>query len=48
MILTVDNTEITGAKQFEGVVAKLDKSKAATVLVRRGETVNFLIIKPTR
>jgi serine protease Do len=48
VILTVDNTEITGAKQFETVVAKLDKSKAATVLVRRGETVNFLIIKPNR
>ena len=46
VILSVDNTEITSARQFESVVAKLDKSRAVTVLVRRGDTVNFLIIRP--
>ena len=48
VILSMDNTEITSAKQFESVVAKLDKSRAVTALVRRGDTVNFLIIRPTR
>ncbi len=48
VILSLDNTEITSAKQFESVVAKLDKSRAVTALVRRGDTVNFLIIRPTR
>jgi len=48
VILSIDNTEITGVKQFEAVVAKLDKSKAVTALVRRGDTVNFLIIRPAR
>jgi serine protease Do len=48
VILSIDNTEITGAKQFEAVVAKLDRSKPVTALVRRGDAVNFLIIRPGR
>jgi serine protease Do len=48
VLLSIDNTEVTSAKQFEAVVAKLDKSRAATVLVRRGDTVNFLILRPAR
>jgi serine protease Do len=48
VILSLDNTEITSARQFESVVAKLDKTRAVTALVRRGDTVNFLIIRPTR
>jgi serine protease Do len=46
VVLSLDNTEITGAKQFEALVAKLDRSKAVTLLVRRGDVVNFLIIRP--
>ncbi len=48
ILLSLDNTEVTSAKQFEALVAKLDKAKAVTVLVRRGDTVNFLIIRPSR
>jgi serine protease Do len=48
VILSLDNTEITSAKQFEAVVSKLDKARAITALVRRGDTVNFLIIRPVR
>ncbi len=48
VLLSVDNAEIANVKQFEAAVAKLDKSKAVTVLVRRGDTVNFLIIRPAR
>ncbi|MDH5541302.1 MAG: PDZ domain-containing protein, partial [Rhizobacter sp.] len=48
VILSLDNVEITGAKQFESLVTKLDKGRSVTVLVRRGENVNFLIIKPAR
>jgi serine protease Do len=48
VLLSLDNTEISSAKQFEALVAKLDKSRAATVLVRRGDGVNFLIIRPAR
>ena len=48
VILSIDNTEITGAKQFDAIVAKLDRTRAVTVLVRRGEWVNYLVIRPNR
>ncbi|MEP7100674.1 MAG: Do family serine endopeptidase, partial [Burkholderiales bacterium] len=48
VLLSIDNTEIASVKQFEATAAKLDKTKAATVLVRRGDVVNFLIIRPAR
>jgi serine protease Do len=48
VILSLDNTEVASAKQFESMVGKLDKSKPVTALVRRGDTVNFLIIRPVR
>ena len=48
VLLSLDNTEVTSVKQFDALIAKLDKAKPVTVLVRRGETVNFLIIRPTR
>jgi serine protease Do len=46
VLLTVDNTEVTSAKQFESLAAKTDKSRAVTVLVRRADIVNFVIIRP--
>jgi len=46
VILSLDNTEITSAKQFESVVGKVDKAKPVTALVRRGDWVNYLLIRP--
>jgi len=48
VILSVDNTEITDLRQFAGVAAKVEKSRAVSVLVRRGEWVNYLVIRPSR
>ena len=48
VLLSLDNTEVANAKQFEALALKLDKSKPVTVLVRRADTVNFLIIRPSR
>ena len=48
VLLSLDNTEVANVKQFEALVAKLDKAKPVTVLVRRADTVNFLIIRPGR
>jgi serine protease Do len=48
VILSIDNTEVSSAKQFESVVAKLDKARAVSVLVRRNEWVNYLVIRPNR
>jgi serine protease Do len=46
VILSLDNVEITSAKQFDAVAAKLDKARSVNVLVRRGEWVNYLVIRP--
>jgi serine protease Do len=46
VILTLDNTEITSARQFTTLVEKADRSKPLSVLVRRGEQSNYLIIRP--
>jgi serine protease Do len=48
VLLSLDNTEISGAKQFEAVVAKVDKSKPVNVLVRRGDWVNYVVIRQAR
>ena len=48
IILSLDNTEVSDSKQFAAVAAKADKAKAVTVLVRRGEWVNYLVIRPAR
>jgi serine protease Do len=48
VILSLDNTEITDARQFSSLAAKLEKSRAVSVLVRRGEWTNYLVIRPGR
>ncbi len=48
VILALDNTEISDVKQFMAVAAKAEKSRAVSVMVRRGEWVNYLVIRPGR
>lgn len=48
LILAVDNTEIQNAKQFQSVIAKLEKAKLINMLVRRGNVVNYLLLRPGR
>jgi serine protease Do len=48
VILSIDNTEVADVKQFGGLVAKLNKDKPVTLLVRRGEWVNYIVIRPAR
>ena len=48
IILSLDNTEITDAKQFAAVVTKVEKARAVSVMARRGEWVNYYVIRPAR
>ena len=48
VILEMDNTEIADLRQFLGVAAKVEKARAVSVKVRRGEWVNYLVIRPGR
>ena len=46
VILAMANTEISGVKEFEAVLAKLDKSKPINVLYRRGDWAQYALIRP--
>ena len=48
VIVSIANAEGAGVKEFEGMVAKIDKAKPVTVLFRRGELAQFAIIRPAR
>jgi serine protease Do len=46
VILMMNQVDIKDAKQFESMLAKLDAKKSATLLVRRGQTSQFVMVKP--
>jgi serine protease Do len=46
-IQRLNNTDIRDAKQFNSLVAKLDQKKMAVVLVRRGDSSQFVPLRPT-
>jgi len=48
VILTYDNQDVTDAKQLASLIAKTDKNKAVSVMFRRGEWVNYAVIRPGR
>jgi len=48
VILSVENVEVTSAKQFETVMNGLNKTKSVTMLVRQGDVARFVIVKPPK
>jgi serine protease Do len=48
VVLSVDNTEVADGKQFAAAAGKAEKAKAVTLLVRRGEWTNYVVIRPGR
>ncbi|HEY4373318.1 MAG TPA: Do family serine endopeptidase [Burkholderiales bacterium] len=48
VILKLQNTDITSSKQFNDLVGRLDPKKIVAVLVRRGETAQYVTIRPDR
>ncbi|HYD97648.1 MAG TPA: DegQ family serine endoprotease [Noviherbaspirillum sp.] len=46
VILRLNNSDVKDAKQFNGLVTKLEPKKVAVVLVRRGEASQFVPIRP--
>lgn len=48
IIVAIGNTEIASVKEFDAVVAKVDKTKPIPVLLRRGELATYLLIRPAR
>ncbi|KQP35938.1 DegQ family serine endoprotease [Pseudorhodoferax sp. Leaf274] len=48
VIVAIANTEITGVKDFEAVIAKVDRSKPVNVLFRRGDWAQYALIRAQR
>jgi serine protease Do len=46
LILSINNQDVTSAKQFNELVAKIDKAKTQILLVRRGDSAQFVPIRP--
>lgn len=48
LILAVANMEVANVKEFESVVAKLDKSRPVSLLIRRGDAAQYVLIRPAK
>lgn len=46
VILRLNNTDVTDARQFSALVSKLDPKKMAVALVRRGDASQFVPLRP--
>ncbi len=46
IVLSMNNTDLTSVKQFNDLAAKLDRSKSAVLLVRRGDSASFVTVRP--
>ncbi len=47
LIVRLNNTDIKDAKQFNALVAKLDPKRNALLLVRRGDSSQFVPVRPS-
>ena len=48
VITQVANQEVLSVRDFDAVVARLDKSKPVSILFRRGEWAQYALIRPAR
>lgn len=48
IVLRVNNTDIKDVSQFNAVVAKLEPKKTVLLLVRRGDSSQFVTVKPAQ
>ena len=48
VIVAIANVEVASVKEFEAVVAKIEKSKTVNILFRRGEWAQYALIRPVR
>ncbi len=48
VILALANVETPTAQAFDAMVAKLDRNKTVSVLIRRGEWAQYTVIRPNR
>ena len=48
VILAIANTEVLGVRDFEAAMARADKSRPVSLLIRRGEVAQYVLVRPMR
>ena len=48
VILALANNEVVSVKEYDALLSRIDKSKPVTVLLRRGEWAQYVLIRPSR
>ena len=48
LILAIANTEVSSRKEFELIMSRSDKSKPLSVLIRRGDEAQYVLIRPAK
>jgi serine protease Do len=48
VILALANTETPSVQVLEALVAKVDRAKPVSLLIRRGEWAQYVVIRPAR
>jgi serine protease Do len=46
LILAVANFEVTSAKVFDALMTRIDKTKPVSMLIRRGDSAQYVLIRP--
>jgi len=46
LILAVANTEVSSVQVFESLMSRIDKSRPVSVLIRRGDGAQYVLIRP--
>ena len=46
--MALANREVLGLKDFEAALAGLDKGRAVSLLVRRGDWAQYVLIRPSK
>ena len=47
-IVSIAGNEIANVKEFDAVLSKADKSKSISLMYKRGDWMQFTLIKPTK
>ena len=48
VVLAIANTEVLGVRDFEAAMARVDKTRPVSLLIRRGEVAQYVLIRPAR
>ncbi len=48
VILAIANTEVLGVRDFEAVMSRVDKNRPVSLLIRRGDVAQYVLVRPGR